>query len=252
MVVIDFEYAAANMRGLDFANHFTEWGYNYHAEKEPWGFTPSGYPTPEEQRRFIKAYVEHRPEYAHPGASTPTLTPLATPSVGPTTPSLGPTTTPSSGGPSSSIVEFMLDARVPPGGWREEEKRHEEDVEKQVTELMQETRLWRVANSAQWVVWGVMQAKIPGFDAASAEAARDGDDHAVAVDSEGEAGTETGTETETGVETDSEAEAEEAFDYLGYARERAMFFWGDCVAMGLITAEELPEDVRANLKIIDY
>lgn len=244
--MIDFEYAAANMRGLDFANHFTEWGYNYHAEKEPWGFTPSGYPTPEEQRRFIKAYVEHRPEYAHPGASTPTLTPLATPSVGPTTPSLGPTTTPSSGGPSSSIVEFMLDARVPPGGWREEEKRHEEDVEKQVTELMQETRLWRVANSAQWVVWGVMQAKIPGFNDADANAAsKTTRDH----DSDGDAA----AGGEGAGETDSEPDAEEEeFDYLGYARSRAMFFWGDCVAMGLIAAEELPEDVRAELKIVEY
>ena len=261
-MVIDFEYAAANMRGLDFANHFTEWGYNYHDEKIPYGFKPSGYPTPEEQRRFIKAYVEHRPEYAHPGASTPTLTPLATPPVGPTTPSLGPTTVSSTGGPapasasgggpSSSIVEFMLDARVPPGGWREEERRREDQVEQQVAELMEETRLWRVANSAQWVVWGVMQAKIPGFDPAARDGDDDGDGNDVAVEG-GEQQQQKEDVGESGTETDSEPEVEEeAFDYLGYARERAMFFWGDCVAMGLIDAEELPEDVRANLKIVKY
>ncbi|RYO89466.1 hypothetical protein DL766_009542 [Monosporascus sp. MC13-8B] len=229
LVVIDFEYAAANMRGLEFANHFTEWGYNYHNEREPHAFNPSMYPKPDEQRRFIKAYVEHRPEYAHPAALTPNLTPLSTPQIAPTTPSLNPTTS----GPSSSIVEFMLDARVPPGGWREEEKRREDQVDQQVTELMEETRLWRIANSAQWVAWGILQAKIPGYDA---ETAGDAEGAQLAP---------------VGVPEEDEGDAE-AFDYLGYAHSRAMFFWGDCVKMGLIRKEELPEEVRSKLKIIDY
>ncbi|RYP52681.1 hypothetical protein DL769_010626 [Monosporascus sp. CRB-8-3] len=229
LVVIDFEYAAANMRGLEFANHFTEWGYNYHNEKEAHEFNPSMYPKPDEQRRFIKAYVEHRPEYAHPAASTPKLTPLSTPQIAPTTPSLNPTTS----GPSSSIVEFMLDARVPPGGWREEEKRREDQVDQQVTELMEETRLWRIANSAQWVAWGILQAKIPGYDA---ETAGDAEGAQLAP---------------AGVPEEDEGGAE-AFDYLGYAHSRAMFFWGDCVKMGLIGKEELPEEIRGKLKIVDY
>ena len=117
LVVIDFEYAAANIRGLEFANHFTEWSYNYHDEKAPYACKLDLYPKPEEQRRFIKAYVDHRPEFPHGGPSTPKLTPLGTPKIGPSTPGLNPSTP----GGSSSIVEFMLDARVPPGGWREEE-----------------------------------------------------------------------------------------------------------------------------------
>ncbi|RYP77826.1 hypothetical protein DL771_000923 [Monosporascus sp. 5C6A] len=229
LVVIDFEYAAANMRGLEFANHFTEWGYNYHNEREPHAFNPSMYPKPDEQRRFIKAYVEHRPEYAHPAASTPNLTPLSTPEIAATTPSLNPTTS----APSSSIVEFMLDARVPPGGWREEEKRREDQVDQQVTELMEETRLWRIANSAQWVAWGILQAKIPGYDAEAAD------------DAEG------AQPAPEGVPEEDEGDAE-AFDYLGYAHSRAMFFWGDCVKMGLIREEELPEEIRGKLKIVDY
>ncbi|RYP46876.1 hypothetical protein DL768_006973 [Monosporascus sp. mg162] len=229
LVVIDFEYAAANMRGLEFANHFTEWGYNYHDEREPHAFNPSMYPKPDEQRRFIKAYVEHRPEYAHPAASTPNLTPLSTPQTAPITPSLNPTTS----GLSSSIVDFMLDARVPPGGWREEEKRREDQVDQQVTELMEETRLWRIANSAQWVAWGILQAKIPGYDA---EAVGD---------------VEGAQPTPASVPEEDEGDAE-AFDYLGYAHSRAMFFWGDCVTMGLIRKEELPEEIRGKLKIVDY
>ncbi|KAK7750412.1 hypothetical protein SLS62_007600 [Diatrype stigma] len=229
LVVIDFEYAAANMRGLEFANHFTEWGYNYHDEKAPYAFKPFMYPTPEEQRRFIKAYIEHRPDYSHPGASTPTLTPLATPPVGSTTPSLGPAT----GASSSSIVEFMLDARIPPGGWREEEKRKDDQVEQQIAELMEETRLWRIANSVFWMTWGILQAKIPGYDP---EGVNDVE----------------GAQAAPLASPEEEGEDAEVFDYLGYAHERAMFFWGDCVMMGLIKKEDLPEAMRDKLKMIDY
>ncbi|KFY06257.1 hypothetical protein V492_08097, partial [Pseudogymnoascus sp. VKM F-4246] len=35
LVVIDFEYASANTPGLEFANHFTEWCYNYHDPSTP-------------------------------------------------------------------------------------------------------------------------------------------------------------------------------------------------------------------------
>ncbi|KAI0602589.1 kinase-like domain-containing protein [Biscogniauxia sp. FL1348] len=227
LVVIDFEYAAANVRGLEFANHFTEWCYNYHDEKAPFWCNTSRYPKPDEQRRFIKAYVTHRPEYPHPGASTPHLTPLATPNLEPVTPNLGPT----SAGPSSSIVEFMLDARVPPGGWKEEEKRREEQVEEQVNALMEETRLWRVANSAFWIAWGIMQAKIPGFD----------DQEAVE-----------GAQTTTKATNEDEEEDPDAFDYLGYAQERALFFWGDCILLGLAKKEDFPESMRDKIKLVDY
>ncbi|KAI1501611.1 kinase-like domain-containing protein [Biscogniauxia marginata] len=230
LVVIDFEYAAANVRGLEFANHFTEWCYNYHNEDAPFACNTSLYPKPDEQRRFIKAYVTHRPEYPHPAASTPNLTPLATPNLEPITPSLGPT----SSGASSSIVEFMLDARVPPGGWKEEERRREEQAEEQVNALMEETRLWRVANSAQWIAWGIMQAKIPGFDEKeTTEAVK-------------------GAQPTTVVIPEEEEGDPNEFDYLGYAQERAMFFWGDCVMLGLVKKEDLPEHMRDKIKLVDY
>ena len=57
----------------------------------------------------------------------------------------------------------MLDARVPAGGWKEEERRTEEEREGKIAALLEETRLWRTANSAQWVAWGIVQAKIPGL-----------------------------------------------------------------------------------------
>ncbi|KAI1176417.1 kinase-like domain-containing protein [Nemania sp. FL0916] len=228
LVVIDFEYAAANVRGYEFANHFSEWCYDYHDEERSYACNVSNYPTPEEQYRLIKSYVNHRPEYPHPGASTPVLTPLATPTMGPSTPSLGPAT----GGSTSSIVEFMLDARVPPGGWKEEEKRREDQAEDQINSLLEETRLWRPICSAMWIAWGIMQAKIPGFDPeATPGDTRDGLPSAA-----------------TGQEEEDEGD-DPGFDYLRYAQDRAMFFWGDCVSLGLVKLEDLPEAVRKNIKM---
>ncbi|KAI0385043.1 kinase-like protein [Hypomontagnella monticulosa] len=230
LVVIDFEYSAANTRGLEFANHFTEWCYNYHNEAAPFACNTALYPTPDEQRRFIRAYVNHRPEYPHPGASTPNLTPLATPTLQPSTPGLSATSL----GSTSSIKEFMLDSRAPPGGWKEEERRRDEQIDAQVDALVEETRIWRIANSAHWIAWGIMQATIPGFDPAA----------------EGEV---EGAVQPTAIAAPEEEEGDaEEFDYLAYAQERAMFFLGDCVKLGLLAEEELPEETRGKIKYIDY
>ncbi|KAM0283513.1 hypothetical protein ACHAQH_002464 [Verticillium albo-atrum] len=237
LIVIDFEYAGANVPGQEFANHFTEWAYNYHDEAKPHGCAVERYPTVEEQRRFIRSYVEHRSKFPH-SSSTPRLTPLDTPGGGGGasggTPVLHPTSS------SSSIVDFMLDARVPAGQWKEDERLREEQTERTVTELMEEARLWRTANSAQWVAWGIVQAKVP--------ACLEGDDVA---DGGGEAPGAGDGDGEGKVEEEKQEDGEDEFDYWGYAQERALFFWGDCVLLGLIKAEELPEDVRANLKLAE-
>ncbi|PKS09547.1 hypothetical protein jhhlp_004164 [Lomentospora prolificans] len=222
LIVIDFEYAAANVVGLEFANHFTEWCYNYHDTLAPFACDSTKYPTPEEQYRFIKAYVDHRPQFPHAG-STPRLTPLDTPQL------------PHSNS-ASSIVDFMLDARSSSyNNWREEEKAREEQSEKRVKELQDETRLWRPANSAQWVAWGIIQAKMPRAEEEEQDFPVDdivGEDQASAHSNEG------GDDDE--------------FDYIGYAQERAYFFLGDCVQMGIVAPDELPENVRQMLKIVEY
>ncbi|KAJ9155222.1 Choline kinase [Pleurostoma richardsiae] len=234
LVVIDFEYASANVPGLEFANHFTEWTYNYHDPLAPYACNTDVYPTPEQQHRFIKAYVEHRPQFPH-SDSTPSLTPLGTPT--PTAP--GGTPALHTANSSSSIVDFMLDARVPPGGWKEEERRQQEQVEARVRELAEETRLWRIANSAQWVAWGIVQAKVPGLR----EAADAGELSDAGVSDAGDlvpngGGGGTGEVDDPG------------FDYLQYAQQRALFFWGDCVKMGVVKREELPGDLVSRIKIV--
>jgi len=222
LIVIDFEYAGANTPGYEFANHFAEWTYNYHDPVFPHVCDTSKYPNIEQQKRFIKAYVDHRPQFPFVDASTPKAS-----ASGAGTPTLQ---TQSS---ASSIVDFMLDARAPAGGWKEEEKRREEEVERRVKELMEETRLWRIANSAQWVVWGIIQAKIPGLKSTEDEVTQDSASVA----------------TET---TEESEEGEDEFDYLGYSQERAFFFWADCILMGFVKAEELPEEIRPRLKYVRY
>lgn len=207
-MVIDFEYAGANMPGLEFANHFIEWTYNYHDPVMPHQCNSERYPKTEEQHRFIKAYIDHRPG----NPNTPRLAPIDSAS---NTPSLGASTA------TSSINDFMLDARAPPGGWSAAERAKEEATDRVVAELIEEVRLWRPANSAFWISWGIVQAKVPGLN----------------------------MEEETGPE-DEEAEAE--FDYLSYAQDRALFFWGDIVQMGLVKVEELPLQLRSRLKIVDH
>ncbi|KAJ0362683.1 hypothetical protein COL154_006128 [Colletotrichum chrysophilum] len=242
LIVIDFEYAAANVPGLEFANHFTEWAYDYHYEAAPYLCNTARYPTIQEQRRFLKAYVEHRPQYPHGGASTPRLAPADGAPVGSTTPALLPTTS------SSSIVEFMLDARVPPGHWKEEERRADEAIEEEVKELYEETRLWRGINSAQWVAWGIIQAKVPGFESPEEKEQQE-------KQAQNEAAAAAGDEAakaECQAAAEAEAEAGDEYDYLSYAQERAFFFLGDCVLMGIIKKEEFPEDVQARLKVVDF
>ena len=169
---------------------------------------PRYYPTAEEQYRFIKAYVDHRPQYPLAG-STPRLTPLDSPA--PSQPATA----------SSSIVDFMLDARGSSSqSLVEEERAREEKSDGIVGELVEETRLWRAANSAQWVAWGIIQAKMGAADQGHGEG--DGKELNGHDGHEGEEGA-----------------GEHEFDYLSYAQDRALFFLGDCLQMGIVTREEL-------------
>lgn len=148
----------------------------------------------------------------------------------------------------------MLDSRAPPAQVAEEEKVREERVENEVRRLMHEARIWRPANSAMWVAWGIVQAKVDGMDEAL-RTKKVADSHEDIYGSKGAAGEpqaesnhmtpesketakdeeekqkEEGRETPAeGAEADDEEEA--GFDYLGYAQERAMFFWGICCRWG--------------------
>lgn len=139
-------------------------------------------------------------------------------------------------GSTSSIADFMLDARGPPGGYREEERSRDEQTDMEIKRLMEETHLWRIANSAQWVAWGLMQANIPGL------AEKESTDEPVIE----------GAQPAAIVSHEEEQGDADEFDYLAYAQERAFFFWGDCVLMGIVKLEDFPEEVRSKLKFVEY
>ncbi|RAL63542.1 hypothetical protein DID88_003586 [Monilinia fructigena] len=246
LVVIDFEYASANTPGLEFANHFTEWCYNYHAPAPmTWTCDTRNYPTVEEQRRFVRAYLNHRPQYNPLASSTPRLE--------------------GRDAPPGSIKEFMLDSRTPAGEregsissnlYAEEEARREQEIEKQVDEVLREVRIWRLANSAQWVAWGIVQAQIPELDDASPFVITpdeiDGPQNGILENASSD---NAKMEKEDGKEIAKEEqvkEEEDEFDYLGYAQSRALFFWGDVVGLGIMKKEELPEYLAEKIKVLDY
>ena len=176
-------------------------------------------------------------------------------------------------GPSSSIASFVLDSRAPQtSSYAEDEKQREQAIMKEVDSLMRETKLWRVANHAHWVAWGIVQAKIDGLPEeedvkgvsqksdqyAASLAGMDSDpislDTKPAVDS-AHAKRPEGLVAEAladGNAMSHDEDDEEEFDYLGYAQERAMFFWGDVVNMGLVRKENLPREIHDKLKIVDY
>lgn len=174
----------------------------------------------------------------------------------------------------------MLDSRAPPGEkYSEQEAQRERQTEEEARRLMAETKLWRLANSAMWVAWGIVQAHVPGlpdFDAeekrananpsetaaelesATAElraaaATKEEEDRKAGIVSQEQASGTDITNTNTEADTDIfKSQDEEEFDYLAYAQDRAMFLWGDAVRMGMIKAEELPEEVKARIKHVEY
>ncbi|KAJ5926006.1 hypothetical protein N7454_007516 [Penicillium verhagenii] len=227
LVVIDFEYSSANTAGLEFANHFTEWCYNYHDEELSWACNNRLYPTPEDQRRFVMTYLTHRP--AITGGVT---SPLATPAM--------------RGGTGSAVTPFTLDDGPDSSNWSQEQKSLEEDFEAEVQRLMHQTRLWRAMNSAQWVAWGIVQAKAPGMEEGIAEML-------ATTSNNNENGHKGQCEIKTPL-VDADVDEEDGFDYLAYAQDRALFFWSDLLALGLINPDELPaamvEHIRA--RAVEY
>jgi choline kinase len=184
----------------------------------------------------------------------------------------------------------MLDSRAPaglPDSYKEEEEKRLKAAEEKVKHLMAEARLWRIANSAQWVAWGIVQAQVDGLDddeepsASSSSTPSTRDDpkmHAISMSSDklssdvqekhdqhlhdhrpeglvAEALAHGGDKDKDLVKEAEKAEAEDdedEFDYLGYAHQRAMFFWGDCVELGLVKLEELPEALRGAVRIVAF
>lgn len=42
------------------------------------------------------------------------------------------------------------------------------------------------------------------------------------------------------------------FDYLAYAQDRALFFWGDALQLGIVKREDLPTPLLERIKLVEY
>lgn len=51
-------------------------------------------------------------------------------------------------------------------------------------------------------------------------------------------------------EEDNEDDGE--FDYLAYAQDRVIFFWGDALQLGIVKREDLPSALLQRIKTVDY
>ncbi|KAK6346236.1 hypothetical protein TWF730_010565 [Orbilia blumenaviensis] len=137
LIVIDFEYAGANTRGAEFANHFCEWMSDYNSVISPIAHKihDANFPTIPEQRNILRSYVEHR----------------ALPYVIPTEDAADPEYM-----RKRQSMIFSLEGRLPT-------KDEMEAMDKEVERLIIESRDWRAAVSACWALWGIVQAVIPGL-----------------------------------------------------------------------------------------
>ena len=143
-------------------------------------------------------------------------------------------------------------------------------VEQEVERLVRQSHLWRAANSAQWVAWGVVQATIPDMEASIEHnrptTAKDEDEPTTASTVPDEPTTTTTTtpgkrpegliaEALLAGKSVSPEQAvkdnEGDFDYLGYAQERAMLFWGDLITFGFISKNDLPKDLLPKIKYLN-
>lgn len=162
----------------------------------------------------------------------------------------------------------MLDARAPPesAASQKADAEYQANEDAEVAALLRETSMWRLANSVQWVAWGIVQAKIPGMPALETSSTTPSipmtstpdeitPNHQTAMsdplDQEGKAMQEDIEAKRPDPEEEDDEQAEEEFDYLAYARDRALFLWGDAIKLGIVKEAELPEDVRKNVKMVE-
>lgn len=183
----------------------------------------------------MSTYLTHRPN-----AAGGPISPLGTPSM--------------RGRPGVGITPLDLDEGSEGPNLQQMEKTAEEELDAEVRYLMRQTRLWRVMNSAQWVAWGIVQAKAPGMEEGIAEmtASKTGapqengqPDHSQTLNGNGN------EEAKSPPADDGE---EDGFDYLAYAQDRAMFFWSDLLSLGLVNPAELPAPMAEHIRsrVVDY
>ncbi|GAA5821401.1 hypothetical protein JCM10212_000283 [Sporobolomyces blumeae] len=240
IIVVDFEYAGANPRGFDIANHFCEWQADYHHESLSHSLSAhQPYPTLKEKVRFLEAYV---------GCD---------------------------GGVDSNDKDDDVDARDDDdhddddvdvdGEEGRGDPRDPVGLDPRVAKLLDEVAIWEPSSHAMWAVWGIVQAKedllarIARWKDKAASSRHDQvgkegqEGQNVRSGSEGSGDGQGGKgnlaqqleglrfeqkEQDREGERDLDGELEdvggEVFDYLSYAAERMEMFRRELMSLGVI------------------
>lgn len=109
-------------------------------------------------------------------------------------------------------------------------------VEEEIEKLVEEARVWRAASHAVWCVWGIVQAKVGPGGAGKEDLPNK---------------SPKGASTVAGSMKNKTDGDEDEFDYLGYAQQRALLFWGDMLALGLAKHEDVDEFIVRNVKRVE-
>lgn len=121
-----------------------------------------------------------------------------------------------------------------------------------------------MANSAQWVAWGIVQAKVPGLDEALKSRYQPATPSSLLLQRGTTVASETASSNEGprkekgGKRDEQEVDDEEGndddgeFDYLAYAQDRATFFWADALQLGIIKRDDLPTSLLEMIKTVEY
>lgn len=130
---------------------------DYHDERHSWFLDEKKYPSKDQQKNFVRAYVEHNAP-----------------------------------------------------NWD-----NEEEMDAETKKIMEEADAWRAGCNAVWAVWGMVQGKagqLPDIDDANEW-------------------------VETVVNTPNSPNDDPTFDYISYARHKALLFWGDVQRLNLIQTD---------------
>jgi choline kinase len=148
-------------------------------------------------------------------------------------------------------------------GFLDPDRVRDEMLELEIGHLMRQARLWRVVNSAQWIAWGIVQAKVPGMEEELGTKATDAVTSTSTADqmtgstvedvASPEAGANLNGHTERSEESlapehENEEGSVHEFDYLAYAQDRALFFWSDLLSLGRIQESDLPTEILETVK----
>ena len=152
IAVIDFEYASPNPRAFDIANHFNEWRADYNAAVDSWSHYAHGaYPTEDERRRWLQAYVEQgRALSSRIGPAK-----LASPEAAPISDMALPPAVTDAGAPATPRTPGTPASPAP----HSPQELRERTIAAEVDRLEQEVRVWSPATNAVWGLWGVVIAR---------------------------------------------------------------------------------------------